>query len=54
MEKEKIKFHVTDQRSCQNDKCYEVVESNLPADHKRMHTFTKVASGEKENQISCH
>ena len=33
---------------------YEVVKSNLHAEHKRMHKFTEVASGEREKQISCH
>ena len=35
-------------------KSYEVMESNLPPEDKRMHKFTKVASGEREKQISCH
>ena len=53
MEKEKNKFHVTHHTFYQNDKSYEVVKSNLPTEHKRMHKFTEVASGERE-QISCH
>ena len=47
MEKEKNKFHVTQHTFCQNDKSYEVMQSNLHAEHKRMHKFTKVANGEK-------
>ena len=39
---------------CQSDKSYEVMKSNLPAEHKRMHKFTEVANGEREKQISCH
>ena len=35
-------------------KSYEVMKSNLPPEHKRMHKFTEVASGEREKQISCH
>ena len=31
-----------------------VRKSNLPTEHKRMHKFTEVASGEREKQISCH
>ena len=30
----------------------EVINSNLPAEHKRMQKFTEVANGEKET-ISC-
>ena len=33
---------------------YEVLQSNLHAEHKWMHKFTEVASGEREKQISCH
>ena len=29
---------------------YEVVKSNLHAEHKRKHKFTEVASGERENK----
>ena len=54
MEKEQNKFHVTQHTFCQNDKSYEVVKSNLPTEHKRMHKFTEVANGEREKQISCH
>ena len=54
MEKEKNKFHVTHHTFCQSDKSYEVVKSNLPAEHKRMHKFTEVANEEREKQISCH
>ena len=54
MEKEKNKFHDTHHTLCQNDKSYEVLQSNLPAEHKRMQKFTEVASGEREKQISCH
>ena len=32
-------------------KSYEVLQSNLHAEHKWMHKFTEVASGERENQI---
>ena len=54
MEKEKNKFHVT-HHTCQNDiPSYEVLQSNLPPEHKRMHKFTEVANGEREKQISCH
>ena len=52
MEKEKNKFHVTHHTFCQNDKSYEVLQSNLPPEHKQMHRFTEVASGEREKQIS--
>ena len=54
MEKEKKKFHVTHHTFCHNDKSYEVMKRNLHAEHKRMHKFTKVVSGEREEQISCH
>ena len=54
MEKEKNKSHVTHHTFYQNDKSYEVVKSNLPTEHKRMHKFTEVANGEREKQISCH
>ena len=30
------------------------MKSNLLPEQKRMHKFTKVASGEREKQISCH
>ena len=33
---------------------YEVMESNLPTEDKRMHKFIEVGSGERETQISCH
>ena len=42
----KNKFQVTHHTFCQNEKSYEVMKSNLPAEEKRMHKFTKVASGE--------
>ena len=32
----------------QNHKTYEVMKSNLPTEDKRMHKFTKVASGERK------
>ena len=48
MEKEKNKLHATHHTFCQNDKNYEVMKSNLPAEDKRMHKFTKVASGQKK------
>ena len=51
MEKEKNKFYVTHHTFCQNDKSYDVVKSNLPTEHKRMHKFTEVASGERENKF---
>ena len=54
MEKEKNKFHVTHHTLCQNDKRYEVLQSNLHAEHTRMHKFTEVANEEREKQISCH
>ena len=54
VEEEKNKVHVTDITSRQNDKRYEAVKNNLPSEHKRMHKFTKVASGEREKQSSCH
>ena len=54
VEEEKNKVHVTDITSRQNDQCCEAVKSNLPTEHKRMHKFTKVASGEREKQSSCH
>ena len=52
--KEKNTFHVTHPTFCQNDKSYEVVKSDLPTEHKWMHKFTEVASGEKQKPISCH
>ena len=48
------RFYVIAHTSCQNYKSYEAVKSNLPTEHKRMHIFTKVASREREKQISCH
>ena len=55
MEKEKNKLHATHHTFCQNDKNYEVMKSNLPAEDKRMHKFTKVASGQKKTKkTSCH
>ena len=48
------------QTSCHSPLCvrmiksYEVLQSNLHAEHKRMHKFTEVASGERWKQISCH
>ena len=54
MKKEKNKVHVTDITSCQNAQCCEAAKSNLQAEYKRMHKFTKVASGEREKQSSCH
>ena len=35
-------------------KSYEVLQSNLPPEHKRMHKFTEVANGEREKQTSWH
>ena len=37
-----------------NDKSNKVMKCNLHAEHKRMHKFIEVASGEREKQISCH
>ena len=54
MEKEKNKIHVTHHTSCQNDKSNEVLKTNLPSEHKRMHKFTEVASGEREMYITSH
>ena len=54
VDKEKNKVHVTDITSFQNDKRYEAVKSNLPPEHKQVHKFTKVSSGEREKQSSCH
>ena len=54
MEKEKNKFHVANHTFCQNDKSYEVMQNNLPTEHKAIHKFTEVASGKREKQISCH
>ena len=51
MEKEKKKFHVTHYTLCQNVKRYEILQSNLHAEHTRMHKFTEVANGEREKQI---
>ena len=53
VEKEKKKAHVTDCKLYQNDKHSEAEESGLPPEDKRMHKFTKVASGEREKQSSC-
>ena len=54
MEKEKNKIDVTHHTFCQNDKSYAVMKSNLPSEYKWMHKFTKVASGKREKQNSCH
>ena len=48
MEKVKNKIHVTHYTFYQNNKSYDVMKSNLPAEDKRMQKFTKVASGERE------
>ena len=32
-------------------KSYEVLQSNLPPEHKRKHKFTEVTNGEREKQI---
>ena len=37
-----------------SDKSNVRMKSNLPPEHKRMHKFTEVASGEREKEISCH
>ena len=52
MEKEKNKIHVTNHTFCQNDKRYEVLKTNLPSEHKQMHKFTEVASGERQKSTS--
>ena len=54
VEKEKNKVHVTDHTSRKNDKHYEAVKSNLQAEHKQVHKFTKVPSGEREKQSYYH
>ena len=54
VEEEEKKVRVTDRTSCQNAKCYVAVKSNLQTEHKRMHKFTKVSSGGREKQRSCH
>ena len=54
VEEEKNKVNVTDITSCQNGQCCEADKSNLHAEHKRMHKFTKVVSEEREKQSSCH
>ena len=50
MEREKNKIDVTHHTFCQNDKNYEVMKNNLPAEDKWMYKFTKVVSGEREKQ----
>ena len=52
MKKEKNKIHATNNTFCQNDKRYEILKTNLPSEHKRMHKFTEVASGEREESTS--
>ena len=48
MEKEKNEFHVTQHTFGPNDKSNNVMKkSNLHAEHKQMHKFTEVASGER-------
>ena len=54
VEEEKKKVHVTDITSCQNDQCCETDKSNLPPEHNSMHKFTKVSSGGREKESSCH
>ena len=54
VEEEKKKVHVTDRTSCQNAKRYVAVKSKLQTEHKRMHKFTKVSSGGREKESSCH
>ena len=54
VEEEKNKVNVTDITSCQNPQCCEADKSNLRAEYKRMHKFTKVSSGGREKQSSCH
>ena len=52
VEKEKNKIQVTHHTFGQNDKRYEVVKTNLPPEHQKMHKFTEVASGEREKSTS--
>ena len=47
VEKKKYNFHVIHHTSCKKDKHYEAVKSNLHPEHKQMHKFIKVASGER-------
>ena len=54
VEKEKNKVHVTVHTSRKNDKHYEAVKSNLHAEHKQVHKFTKVPSGERKKQSDYH
>ena len=49
--REKNKFHVTQYTFCQNDKSYEVMKSNLPTEHKRMHKFQQQQVGEEKNKF---
>ena len=53
MEKEENKIHDIHTAFCWIDKSDEVEKSNLPAEDKRMHKFTKLASGERDKQNSC-
>ena len=50
VEEENNKVHVTDITSCQNAQWWEADKSNVHAEYKRMHKFTKVASGGREKQ----
>ena len=49
VEKEKNKFHVTHDTSCQK---YKVMKRNLHAEHKQIHKFKKYQV--KRKIISCH
>ena len=46
--REKKKIYVTHHTFWQNDKSYEVLKSNLPTEHKRMHKFRDVANWERK------
>ena len=52
-EREQISCH-SPQFCVRMIKTYEVLQSNLHAEHKHMHKFTEVANGERGKQISCH
>ena len=45
---EKNKFHVNHDTSCLN---YKAMKCNLHAEHKQMHKFIEVASGEREKKV---
>ena len=50
----KEEFDVIHYTFRQDDKNDDVMKSNLPTEYKRIHKFTKVASGKREKQNSCH